>query len=191
MASRLFTLFDTAIGPCGIVWTERGVAGLQLPEGDRQRTQARLLGRFPGSAEGSQPRPVQAAMDGVVALLEGERADFADTALDLDGVPPFAQSVYAITRTIAPGATLTYGEIARRIGTAGDARAVGQALGRNPVPIIVPCHRVLAASGRTGGFTAPGGVDTKMRLLSIETGHAGGHGLFGALPLASRPTRAR
>ena len=192
MSARLFALFDTAIGPCGIVWTECGVTGLQLTEGDRPRTRSRLLRRFPESVEALPPPEVQETIRGVVALLDGERTDFPDTVLDLEGVPAFAQSVYAVARTIGPGATLTYGEVAARIGSVGDARAVGQALGRNPVPVIVPCHRVLAASGRTGGFSAPGGVKTKMRLLSIEARHAAGTpGLFGALPLASRPARSR
>ena len=99
-----------------------------------------------------------AAIDGIVALLRGEKRDLREIALDLDGVPDFNRRVYELARTIPPGSTLTYGEIARRLASPGTARAVGQALGQNPWPIVVPCHRVLAADGGMGGFSAPGGV---------------------------------
>ncbi|MBV9970062.1 MAG: methylated-DNA--[protein]-cysteine S-methyltransferase [Xanthobacteraceae bacterium] len=168
-----FALFDTAIGACGIAWSEAGIVALQLPEADRKRTRARLLKRWPDATEAAPAAAVQAAIDTVVALLSGTapdriEADLEAIALDLDDVPAFDQKVYAVARTIAPGKTLTYGEIAARIGESGDAREVGQALGRNRIPIIVPCHRVVAAGGGTGGFSARGGVDTKLRLLEIE-----------------------
>lgn len=174
-----FALFETAIGRCGIAWGERGLAGVQLPEADEGRTRARMLRRFPGAAEGAPPPAVRSAIEAIGALLRGEPSDLSDVVLDTRGVPPFHRRVYAIARSIAPGETLTYGEIAVRLGEPSAAREVGRALGRNPFPIVVPCHRVLAAGGRTGGFSAPGGVATKRRLLAIEGARVlGGPTLF-------------
>ncbi|WP_437591099.1 methylated-DNA--[protein]-cysteine S-methyltransferase [Sorangium sp. So ce1000] len=169
-----FLLFDTAIGRCGIAWGERGVAALQLPEAREPETRARLLQRFPGARAGAPPPDVQRAVDAIVALLRGEASDLSAVALDMDHVPPFHRRVYEAARTIPPGATLTYGELAARLGAVGSARAVGQALGRNPFAILVPCHRVLAAGGKVGGFSANGGITTKLRLLAIESGQARG-----------------
>ncbi|WP_437943881.1 methylated-DNA--[protein]-cysteine S-methyltransferase [Sorangium sp. So ce281] len=169
-----FLLFDTAIGRCGIAWGERGVAALQLPEAREPETRSRLLQRSPGAQAAAPPPEVQRAVDAIVALLRGEASDLSAVALDMDRVPPFHRRVYEVARTIPPGATLTYGEVAARLGAVGSARAVGQALGRNPFAIIVPCHRVLAAGGKAGGFSASGGVTTKLRLLAIERGQARG-----------------
>jgi methylated-DNA-[protein]-cysteine S-methyltransferase len=163
-----FALFDTAIGRCGIAWGERGITSLQLPEARDTGTRARLLQRFPDATESAPPADVQSAIDRIVNLLRGEAIDLSEIALDMDRVPPFHRRVYEFARTIAPGATLSYGDIAARIGSPGSARAVGQALGRNPFAILVPCHRVLAAGGKAGGFSANGGVTTKLRLLSME-----------------------
>ncbi|MEC3980628.1 methylated-DNA--[protein]-cysteine S-methyltransferase [Amycolatopsis sp. H20-H5] len=168
MTAEGYAVFDTAIGPCGLAWTGHAVIGVQLPEGSANRTRARLAKRFPDAVE-TEPTPsAQQAVDGIVALLEGEPRDLADVTLDLEGVPEFHRRAYEITRTIAPGKTLSYGDIAARLGMPGSAQAVGQAMGRNPCPIIVPCHRVLAAGGKDGGFTANGGVATKRRMLVIE-----------------------
>jgi methylated-DNA-[protein]-cysteine S-methyltransferase len=187
-----FALFDTAIGRCGIAWGERGVVGVQLPESSEARTRARLRRRLPDVLETPPPAAVQRAIEGIVALLEGERRDLADVALDMADVPAFERGVYEVARTIAPGATLTYGEIAARLGVQGDARAVGEALGQNPFPIVVPCHRVLAAHGRTGGFSANGGIATKLRLLSIERARTSSAPmLFESLPLVAAPRRRR
>jgi len=163
-----FALFDTAIGRCAIAWSERGVLAVQLPEADERHTRARLVRRFPQAREAPPPPAVARALEGIAALLRGERVDLSAVALDLDGVPPFHRRVYEVARTIAPGATRSYGEIAARLGAPRSARAVGQALGRNPFAILVPCHRVLAAGGKPGGFSANGGVATKLRLLAIE-----------------------
>jgi methylated-DNA-[protein]-cysteine S-methyltransferase len=182
------TLFDTPLGTCGIAWGEERIAGVQLPEKLPGATRARLQRRYPAARASPPPPRITDAIEGIVALIAGEARDLSPIPLDLDGVPPFHRRVYEVARTIPAGATLTYGEIALRLGEPGAARAVGQALGQNPVPIIVPCHRVLAAGGRTGGFSARGGVATKLRLLSIEAVHAKDPpGLFGALPLAARP----
>ncbi|WP_394847049.1 methylated-DNA--[protein]-cysteine S-methyltransferase [Pendulispora brunnea] len=168
MTAHGFALFETAIGRCGIAWGERGVASVQLPEAREADTRARMLRRFPGAQELPPSPEVQRAVEAIVALLRGERTDLADIPLDMNGVSPFYQRVYEVARTIAPGATLSYGEVATRLGSPGSARAVGQALGRNPFPIVVPCHRVLAAGGKMGGFSANGGITTKLKLLTIE-----------------------
>lgn len=162
-----FALFDTAIGRCGIAWGERGIVGVQLPEKGEAATRARLARRF-DATEGKPPADVQRAVDAITALLRGEGTDLAHLDLDMSGVPDFHRRVYEAARTIAPGKTRTYGEIAIGLGAPGSARAVGQALGRNPFAIVVPCHRVVAADGRMGGFSATGGVSTKLRMLAIE-----------------------
>jgi methylated-DNA-[protein]-cysteine S-methyltransferase len=178
-----FTLFETAIGHCGIVWSERGVVGVQLPERSEDATRRRVLRRFP-AARGAMPPPeIQRAIDDIVALLGGEPRDLTHVTIDTDGVADLNRRVYTIARTIAPGATLSYGEIAERLGDRNLARDVGQALGQNPIPIIVPCHRVLAAGGKVGGFSAPGGVVTKLKLLTIEGAQPNGPTLFDRLPL--------
>ena len=171
MNSSAFALFDTTIGRCGIAWGDQGVIGVQLPEsGGEARTRARVLRRFPDAREASPPPPVQQAVDGIVALLHGEASDLSAVVLDMDGVPEFHRRVYEVARAIPPGSTLTYGEVAARLGDRGAARAVGRALGQNPFALVVPCHRVLAAGGGIGGFSAGGGVTTKRRLLTIEDG---------------------
>jgi methylated-DNA-[protein]-cysteine S-methyltransferase len=179
MMSRSFALFRTAIGACAVAWSERGIIAVQLPEEDEGRTRARLLRRLPDATELDPLPHVARVIDGVVALLAGERADLSAAVLDMRAVPEFERRVYEIARTIGAGQTLSYGQIAARLGDAGAARAVGQALGRNPFPLIVPCHRVLAAGGKAGGFSAHGGVQTKLRLLAIEGAHPGEPDLFG------------
>lgn len=164
--SHGYALFETAIGHCGLRWTDAGICGACFPEGDEAQTRSRL-GRH-GGKETEPPPHIRQAMARVAALLAGASDDLADIELDLAGVPDFQRRVYAVARAIPPGRTLTYGEVARRLGDKLAARAVGEALGRNPIPIIVPCHRVLAASGKTGGFSAPGGVASKLKLLEIE-----------------------
>jgi methylated-DNA-[protein]-cysteine S-methyltransferase len=181
-----FAIFDTAIGACGIAWSARGVYAVQLPEGSRAATRARLIKRYPQALEAPPPSAIRAAIDGIVALIAGERRDLADVVIDDQGTPEFNKRVYAVARTIPPGETLTYGEVAERLGDRTLARAVGQALGENPCPVVMPCHRVLAANGKTGGFSAPGGVVTKLTLLTIEGAQPGGPGLFDNLPLAAR-----
>jgi methylated-DNA-[protein]-cysteine S-methyltransferase len=173
-----WTLFDTPIGRCGIAWNERGVTAVQLPEATEGATRARLLRSRPSAVECEPPEPIKKAIDAIDALLHGERVDLSFIPLDDAAVPEFHRRVYDIARTIAPGATLTYGDIAKRLGDITLSRAVGQALGRNPFVIIVPCHRVLAAGGKTGGFSAPGGAETKLRMLRIEGVYIGEPDLF-------------
>lgn len=168
MAKHAFTLFDSPIGRCGIAWSEHGLVGVQLPEKHDGETRARLLRQHPDAVALPAPAPVAEAVDAIAALLRGSGGDLTDINLDMARIPPFHRRVYAVARTIAPGSTLSYGAIAARLDTPGAARAVGQALGRNPFAIVVPCHRVLTASGRIGGFSAGGGIATKLRLLALE-----------------------
>ncbi len=169
-----YTLFETAIGNCGIAWGERGIVGLWLPESDARRTRARILRRLPDATETVPSPEIRSAIEDITALLSGDRRDLSGIALDLDGVAEFPRRVYSLARMIPPGQTLTYGEIASKLGDPLRAREVGQALARNPFPIVVPCHRVLAANGKSGGFSAPGGVSTKLRMLEIEGARAAG-----------------
>ncbi len=181
MPTQGFALFATPIGHCGMAWSAHGLTGVQLPELSEAATRERMTRRFAPCPESPPPPWVQAAMHAVVALLSGqpgEPADLSNIALDMDGVPPFHQRVYALARRIGPGDTLTYGEVARQLGEPGAARAVGQALGANPFAPVVPCHRVLAAKAGAGGFSAHGGVTTKLRLLQIERARFDGPGLF-------------
>jgi methylated-DNA-[protein]-cysteine S-methyltransferase len=181
MTTDSVTLFETAIGWCGIVWAEHGIVGVQMPEADQGKTRARLRRRFPEARDAAPSAEVQRAIDGITALLRGEARDLSGVALDMARVPAFNRRVYEVARTIPPGATLSYGEIAERLGDRLLARDVGQAMGQNPFAIIVPCHRVLAAGGKIGGFSANGGIMTKRRMLAIESVHASD-----GLPLFSR-----
>jgi methylated-DNA-[protein]-cysteine S-methyltransferase len=190
MTVRAFALFGTAIGTCAIAWGPNGIVWLQLPQEDEARARRRAVRRYPEAVETRPPPGVDLTIRDIVRLMAGEPADLSRISLDMSGVPDFNLRVYAVARAIAPGETLTYGEVAVRIGEPGAARAVGVALGQNPFPIVVPCHRVLAADGRTGGFSARGGVATKMRMLTIERARTGGtptlFDAFGGLPLAAR-----
>lgn len=184
-----FTMFDTAIGFCAVVWSARGIAGVQLPEADAAATRKRVIKRYPAALESEAPESVKRAIAAITALLDGEATNLNDIAVDIDELSDFNRKVYAVAQSIPPGQTLTYGEVAERLGDKALARAVGQALGENPVPLIIPCHRVLAANGKSGGFSASGGVVTKLRLLTIEGAQPGGPTLFDRLPLATAPRR--
>jgi methylated-DNA-[protein]-cysteine S-methyltransferase len=174
MTTNRFTLFDTAIGSCAIVWGDRGVVGLQLPSADETATIARVRRRYRDVERGDPTADVRQAIEAIVALLEGERRDLSAIRLDMDRVPQFERTVYEIARTIPPGEVITYGEIAKRLGDPTAAQAVGVALGQNPFPIVVPCHRVVGAGTKLGGFSAPGGAKTKRRMLAIEGSPAAG-----------------
>jgi methylated-DNA-[protein]-cysteine S-methyltransferase len=186
MPDQGFTVFETALGACGVAWGARGVTRVLLPDGGEEKIRARLKRRFPQASEIAPPPHIAKVVADIVALMQGEARDFGYVALDLDGVPDFNRKVFDVARTIPAGQTLTYGEIAVRLGDKLLAREVGTALGQNPFPVVVPCHRVLAASGKTGGFSAPGGVATKMKMLSIERAQPGGPTLFDDLPLQAR-----
>jgi methylated-DNA-[protein]-cysteine S-methyltransferase len=168
-----WTEFDTSIGRCAIAWGDAGIVGAQLPlVGSNQLTKC-MQRRFPGAVPGLPGAAVAQVIEAIQALLRGEPVDLSSPVLDWRGVPEFHRRVYELALAIPPGRTLTYGEIAQQLGEPGAARAVGQALGKNPFAPIVPCHRVLAAGGRAGGFSAPGGTRTKLRMLEIEGARVG------------------
>ncbi len=164
-----FALFDTPIGTCSLVWKDQTIVGLRLPEQSASATRARIKRRWPDAEEQTPPpAAVQAVIDRVLALLSGKQVDLSDVPLDFGDAPEFHKQVYGVARTIPPGHTMTYGEIAKRLGVPHESREVGQAMGRNPIAIIMPCHRVLGADGKMGGFSATGGVAIKRRILEIE-----------------------
>jgi len=165
-----YTVFDTAIGHCGIGWrvdAPATIAAFQLPEATAEATEARMR-RWTHGTPAEPPAPILDIIDRVCRHLNGASDDFLDIDLSYAGVGDFERRVYEHSRTILPGATSTYGDIAKALGQPGAARAVGQALGRNPLALLVPCHRVLAAGQQPGGFSAPGGRWTKAKLLNIE-----------------------
>jgi methylated-DNA-[protein]-cysteine S-methyltransferase len=162
-----YCVFDTAIGPCGVAWSGRGLTRLQLPESDRSATERRL-NKGAVRATGAPPAEIAQLIADVQAYMSGRSVDFAAVEIDLTDVEPFESRVYAAARAVPWGQTVSYGELARRIDSPGAARAVGRALARNPVPVVVPCHRILAKGHRVGGFSAPGGTFTKERLLGLE-----------------------
>ncbi|HVQ10218.1 MAG TPA: methylated-DNA--[protein]-cysteine S-methyltransferase [Allosphingosinicella sp.] len=163
-----FALFSTAIGRCGIAWSGAGIVGLQLPEASDAAAARRLRQRFPSLAPAIAPAAIEAAIARIAAFLSGASDDFASLPLDESAIGDFDRAVYRAARAIPSGSTSTYGAIATGLGDPSLARAVGQALGRNPWPIVVPCHRVTGADGKMGGFSAPGGRATKLKLLEIE-----------------------
>jgi methylated-DNA-[protein]-cysteine S-methyltransferase len=168
MATVGFTLFDTPIGRCGLAWGADGICDIELPGRTAQATRARLRRTSPDAREMAAPPEVQQTIQAITSVLSGSQADLSGICLDMHGVPEFERRVYELARTIPPGSTRTYGELASQLGDRRLAREVGQALGHNPFPIVVPCHRVVAANGRPGGFSAPGGQHTKLRLLALE-----------------------
>lgn len=176
MKRLAYCLFETPLGWCGIAWREAGdpqacpsVVLFQLPEATPAITAERIV-QYGGAAARAEspPSEISNLMQRVCKHLNGDLQDFRDVAIDLDGTGSFAQQVYAAARSIPAGQTKTYGEIAKILNRPGAARAVGQALSRNPLTLIIPCHRVIAAGGLSGGFTAHGGLETKARMLAIE-----------------------
>ncbi len=167
-----YCLFETRLGWCGIAWNERGnkpaVTLFLLPEATREKTESRMA-RSSGAREATTPpREIAEIIERVCRHLEGEVQDFRDVVVDLTGEDGSFREVYDAARKIPAGETRTYGDLANLLGRPGSAQAVGQALARNPIPLIIPCHRVLAAGGRPGGFSAPGGLATKEKLLALE-----------------------
>lgn len=163
-------VFDTPIGPCGVAWNERGLVAVQLPEANRTATERRLVKRAVSAGVAIPSPSVAAVIADLQRYLAGEPVDFAAVAVDLSSLDPFRQRLYQSMRSLAWGQTTTYGELARQLGSTDweGARQVGEAMGRNPVPVVIPCHRVLAAGGKLGGFSAPGGAATKAKLLALE-----------------------
>jgi methylated-DNA-[protein]-cysteine S-methyltransferase len=168
MAEAGIASFSTALGDCAVAWRDDRIVGVQLPEAEANATLRRLSGRFPMITVGEPPIAVRLAIAGMQAMLRGECVDLAAVPVAFAAHAAFDQEVYRQARTIPFGRVVTYGAIAQSIGDPGASREVGAALGRNPVPLLVPCHRVVAAGGRLGGFSAAGGTVTKRRLIDIE-----------------------
>ncbi len=186
-AMEAYTLFPTALGSCGIAWRGDTVTSARLPDDTPAQT-ARKLASQNGAQEGDPPAAVQEAITAIQTLFAGEKTDLSFVSCDFGDADPFARSVYQITRHIPAGETTTYGAIATELGDLRLSQRVGWALGRNPIPIIMPCHRVLGADGKLTGFSATGGVEMKCRMLEIEGAQiGGGPGLFDDLPLAVKP----
>ena len=189
MTGRGYTVFDTAIGRCGIAWSDDGVVGVQLPEARELETRRRMFQQYPDARELRPPLNTEIAIEGIVTLLRGQPADLSDVALDMRGMMAFQCRTYEFTRTIPRGETRTYGEVAASLRATGAVHAVAHAISRNPFMIIVPCHRVLEAGNYADRISANGGSISKRRLLSIE-GALGGTAsktLFEVLLPVARP----
>ena len=163
-------LFETPIGVCGVAWNGRGLCAVQLPEKDLVTTERRLSKKSGSTSPGAPPPDVQALIGDIQNYLSGEKVDFSGVAVDLSGIDDARRRIYEALRGIGFGSTVTYGELAKSLGSSDweGARDVGEAMGRNPMPIVIPCHRVLAAGGKLGGFSAYGGTTTKQKLLALE-----------------------
>lgn len=158
--------FDTALGLFGLGWTERGLARVLLPDTTQKATIERL--QRDGARSGTPTRMVMSIMDRIEDYAEGRMVDFSSVPLDLAGIPDFHRRAYEKLLLVPWGRTMTYGELARELGDVSLSRAVGQAMGANPMPLVIPCHRVLASNGKAGGFSAPGGTATKSKMLALE-----------------------
>jgi methylated-DNA-[protein]-cysteine S-methyltransferase len=169
MAEHRYTVFETDGGFCGIAWSEAGIVRFQLPTGNAHSTENLVLRRVPDAVKGVPPTEIQQTIDRVKRYFAGEQTDFSDIRLDLGQQDDFFRNIYAAARRIGWGHTTTYGTIAKELGAGPEAaRDVGQAMAKNPVALIIPCHRVLAAGGKIGGFSAPGGSTSKARMLELE-----------------------
>ncbi len=171
VVGRAYAIFDTAIGRCGIVWSNAGVVAVQLPEAREIDTRRRIYQVHPEAREQLPPPNCELAIEGIAAMLHGDGADLADVTLDMSGVHAFNRRVYDLVRAIPRGETRTYHEIAKALGASGATHSVAQAIAKNPFMIIVPCHRALEAGNYADRISAYGGVISKRRLLSIEGAH--------------------
>jgi len=164
-----YFVFETAAGFCGIAWSDAGITRFMLPSSTAEATEHNLRRRVANAEPGSPPAHIVAAVNAAKRYFEGEQIDFSDLQLDLSGQDEFFNQIYAAARRVGWGNTTTYGTLAKQVGAGPEvARSVGQAMAKNPVPLIIPCHRVLAAGGKLGGFSAPGGSSTKQRMLELE-----------------------
>ena len=167
--SDCFSIFETAHGFCAILWSESGVRGLLLPARSRVESERSLRRRAPRAGLKDPPPAIGALIGAIQRYFEGERIDFCDFRIDLREQDDFFREIYAATRRLGWGSTTTYGALAKELGAGAEAaRTVGEAMAKNPLPLIIPCHRVLAAGGKPGGFSAPGGTSAKLRMLELE-----------------------
>jgi methylated-DNA-[protein]-cysteine S-methyltransferase len=164
-----YLMFETARGFCGIAWNDVGITRFQLPAKTAQAAEQRLLRRAPGASPGEPTPEVAEAVSAAKRYFEGQATDFSKLTLDLGDQDAFFKRIYAAARRLGWGETTTYGALAKELGAGPEAaRDVGQAMAKNPMPLIIPCHRVLAAGGKVGGFSAPGGAATKIWMLELE-----------------------
>ena len=192
MVGYAYTVFDTAVGPCAMAWGDDGVAGVQLANVREIETRRRILWQFPEARERPPPANIVDVIDGIGLVLRGQFADFSDILLDFNGLAPFDCRVYDAVRAIPRGETRTRAGIAATLGSSSATHAVGHALALNPFPLLVPCHRVLAAPGRIDGIPTNGGAVTRARLLSLEGALASRRPtLFDALLSAAPPRLER
>jgi methylated-DNA-[protein]-cysteine S-methyltransferase len=161
-----FHLFETKLGTAGIAWSDEGITRFRLPDPNRDEAETHFRDRTPAEP----PPAIAAVVDQAKRYFDGEQIDFTPIPLDLTEIDPARRSIYDALRKVAFGETVTYGELARRAGATQPqaAQDVGVAMARNPVPLIIPCHRVLAAGGKLGGFSAPGRTEAKQRMLALE-----------------------
>jgi methylated-DNA-[protein]-cysteine S-methyltransferase len=182
MAGRGYAIFDSGIGRCGIAWSNAGIVGVHLPEAREIETWRRLFQLYPEAREQRPPLHAEIAIEGIVALLRGQKCDFSDVVLDMSGIPAFSQRVYEYTRTIPRGATRTYAEVAAGMRRQGTEHSIAQAISRNPFMILVPCHRVLEVGNYADKISPHGGTISKRHLLSLEGTHpVSGKTLFDVL----------
>jgi methylated-DNA-[protein]-cysteine S-methyltransferase len=175
-----YTIFDTKNGFAALAWNENGVSSLRLPASSEARAEASVLRRFPQARRTTPSTQMASLISEIKRYFDGEKVDFSAVPLDMGSQDPFFARVYAEVRKLGWGETTTYGAVAKVLGAEPQAaRDVGQAMASNPIPLIVPCHRVLAAGGKIGGFSAPGGSSSKPKMLEIE-----------GVPLADLKTRA-
>lgn len=170
-----YSVFETALGFAGLAWSNAGIARFQLPSASAEATTRNLLRRTPDAKVAEPPAHIAEAIAAAIRYFAGEKVDFSHLALDLGAQDALFQEIYAATRRVGYGETTTYGGLAKAIGRSDweAARDVGQAMAKNPVALIIPCHRVLAAGGKIGGFSAPGGAETKTKMLELEGVRAG------------------
>ena len=167
--TQRYFVFETAAGFCAIAWSDAGITRFMLPSSTAEATEHNLRRRLADAQAGPPPQHVMAAVDAAKRYFAGEQIDFGNLQLDLGGQADFFKQIYAAARRVGWGQTTTYGALAKQVGVGPEAaRDVGQAMAKNPVPLIIPCHRVLAAGGKLGGFSAPGGSESKQRMLALE-----------------------
>jgi methylated-DNA-[protein]-cysteine S-methyltransferase len=169
MSEQHYRVFETAGGFCAIAWNVTGITRFQLPTSTAAATERHMRRRVPDAEPGTPPPHVEKVIAAAQRYFAGERIDFSDVPLDLDGEDELFRRIYTALRRVGWGQTTTYGTLAKELGAGPQgAQDVGQAMAQNPVPLIIPCHRVLAAGGKVGGFSAPGGSTTKIRMLELE-----------------------
>lgn len=170
--SQHYHVFETAHGFCAVAWNDKGITRFRLPEPNAEATEQSLLRRMSNAVPAAPPPGVARAVDAATRYFSGEKTDFNDVPLDLGEQSELFERIYAAARRLGWGETTTYGAMAKQIGDGWEiARDVGQAMAKNPIPLIIPCHRVLAAGGKIGGFSAPGGSKTKKKMLEMEGVH--------------------